>query len=94
MINPIGVTTKKNITLITIGEIIFPKNIPNLNQIWLKGVKTLELTNPRIKKIKEIISDHTLKLPSLTIGYIDINKNTKKTQFQSFYLNFYFFHNS
>ena len=63
-----GVTTKKNIRLITIGEIIFPKNTPNLNQAWFKGVKILELTNPRIKKINEIINDHIIKLPSLTIG--------------------------
>ena len=63
-----GVTTKKNIRLITTGEIIFPKNIPNLNQVWFKGVKILELTNPRIKKINEIINYHILKLPSLNIG--------------------------
>ncbi len=37
-----------------IGEIIFPNNIPNLNQILFKGVKKLELINPKIKKIKEM----------------------------------------
>ena len=39
---PVGVTIRKNIIPITIGEIILPKNIPNLNHIIFKGVNILE----------------------------------------------------
>ena len=49
-----GVTTKKNIILITIGETIFPKIVPNLNQILFKGVKILEFIKPKIRKLKDI----------------------------------------
>ena len=41
IIKAIGVTTKKNIIPIIIGEIIFPNNNPNLNQSLFKGVKIL-----------------------------------------------------
>ena len=60
IIRPIGVTTKKKIIPMIIGDIIFPRNIPNLNQSLFKGVKILELNKPRTKKIKEIIADQTL----------------------------------
>ena len=40
--NEVGVTTKKNIILITIGEITLPNNIPILNHILFKGVKIFE----------------------------------------------------
>ena len=63
MIKPIGVTTKKNITPIINGEIIFPKNIPSLNQSLFKGFKILEFNKPKIRKIKEIITDHILTSP-------------------------------
>ena len=56
----IGVTTKKKIIPIIIGDIIFPRNIPNLNQSLFKGVKILELNKPRTKKIIEIITDQIL----------------------------------
>ena len=73
-----GVTTKKNIIPIIIGEIISPKRIPNLNQILFKGLSILELINPRIKKIKDVIRDHIL-ISSLWIkGYKAIKKNTTK----------------
>jgi hypothetical protein len=62
----------------TIGETIFPRIIPNLNQSLFKGVKIDEFNRPRIKNIKESISDHILRSPSLNIGYIDIIKKTKK----------------
>ena len=45
---------------ITIGAIIFPNNIPNLNQSLFKGVSSLELINPNTKKIKDIINDQIL----------------------------------
>jgi hypothetical protein len=66
IIKAIGVTTKKNITPIIIGDIIFPNNNPNLNQSLLKGVKTFELINPKIKKNIAMIIDHILN-PSLLI---------------------------
>ena len=57
---------------------IFPKRIPNLNQSLFKGVSILELINPKIKKIKDIIRDHIL-ISSLWIkGYKAIKKNTTK----------------
>ena len=58
-----GVTTKKNIITIIIGETIFPKKIPNLNQSLLRGVNILEFKIPKIKKIKDIIKDHNLNSP-------------------------------
>ena len=58
IIKPVGVTTRKKIIPIITGEIIFPKIIPNLNQILFKGVKILELKRPKNKKIKEIIPGH------------------------------------
>jgi hypothetical protein len=60
---PIGVTTKKNIIPIINGEIIFPKNIPNLNQSLFIGVKILEFNKPNTKKNKDIITDHILTSP-------------------------------
>ena len=65
---PVGVTTMKKIIPKMIGETIFPKNIPNLNHNIFKGVKILEFKNPRIRKIKEISKDHSLKSPSFING--------------------------
>jgi len=73
-----GVTTKKKIILITIGETICPKITPNLNQILFKGVKILEFINPKIRKIIEIINDHILKFPSFIKGNSEIVKKTTK----------------
>ena len=50
-------TTKKNTIPIIKGETIFPKTIPNLNQILFKGVNALELINPKIRKIKDILGN-------------------------------------
>ena len=52
-------TTKKKIIPITIGEIIPPKNKPNLNQSILRGVKILEFKMPKIKKRIEINIDQS-----------------------------------
>ena len=60
---PVGVTTKKNITPIIIGEINFPKIIPNLNHILLRGFKIFELISPKIKKTKDTISDQIIISP-------------------------------
>ena len=51
---PVGVTTKKNIKPITIGATIDPNNTPTLNHSKFKGVKNLELIDPKNKKIKAI----------------------------------------
>jgi len=75
-----GVTTKKNIITMIIGEIIFPKKIPNFNQSLLNGVSILEFINPRIRKIIDVIKDHVLISSELIKGYKAINKKTiKKT---------------
>ena len=75
-----GVTTKKNIIPIIKGEIIFPRKIPNLNQILFKGVRILELNRPSKMKIKEMINDQSLTSSPLNNGYKPISKKTiKKT---------------
>ena len=51
-----------------IGDMILPKKIPNLNHILFKGDKIFEFIIPKIRKRKEITSDHSLKLPSLKSG--------------------------
>ena len=80
MINPIGVTTKKNIIPITNGEIIFPKNIPNLNHNLLKGVRIFESIRPNNKKSNERIKDQKRISLEFIKGYIAITKKTiKKT---------------
>ena len=57
---PVGVTTKKKTTPITIGETKFPNNNPNLVHNLFNGSKILELNKPRIKKIIDKINDHCL----------------------------------
>ena len=73
-----GVTTKKKIIPIIIGDIILPINIPNLNQSLFKGDKILELNKPNTRKINEINTDHILISPLLSNGYKAISKNTTK----------------
>ena len=60
---PIGVTTKKNIAPIIIGEIILPKKIPNLNHNLLRGFKIFELISPKKRKIRDTISDQIIIAP-------------------------------
>ena len=73
-------TTKKNITPITIGETIFPKKIPNLNHKIFKGVNSLEFMNPKVKKITAIIIAHNLYVLISSKGQKPIMiKTTKKT---------------
>tara|TARA_B100001765_G_scaffold195450_1_gene144878 strand:- start:325 stop:597 length:273 start_codon:yes stop_codon:yes gene_type:complete len=65
----------------TIGEIIAPKIIPNLNQNTLSGVKSLEFINPKIKKTAEIIADQILIEPTEVRGHrLTIKNTTKKTK--------------
>ena len=74
------ITTKKKIIPIIIGEIIFPKIIPNLNHILFKGDKIFELKRPKTRKIRAIIKDHILTSLLFNKGYKAINKKTiKKT---------------
>ena len=63
-----GVTTKKKIIPIIIGEIILPKKIPNLNHNLFRGDNNLEFKKPKIRKIIEMASDQTLKLSPPSIG--------------------------
>ena len=78
--NPMGVTTKKKMAPITIGEINLPKKIPNLNHALFNGVKIFEFNRPKNKKINEITSDQIIKSLSFISGYKLINKKTiKKT---------------
>ena len=74
----IGVTTKKKIIPIIIGENIFPKNKPNLNQSLFKGDKIFDFSSPKTKKIKDAISDHALIGPSIKRGNKAIIKKTIK----------------
>jgi len=49
----VGVTTKKNIMPIIIGEIIFPNKIPNLNQTLFNGFNNLEVRNAKSIIVKK-----------------------------------------
>ena len=51
-----------------IGEIIFPKNNPNLNHNLFKGVSIFEFNKPKNKNKKEIIRDHILTSPWFISG--------------------------
>ena len=73
-----GVTTVKKTTPITIGETIFPRINPNLNQVLFKGVKIIAFINPKTRNIIATNKDHVLIFPSLKIGQIEINKKTIK----------------
>ena len=62
------------------GEIIFPKNNPNLNHKLFKGVKILEFNRPRIKKTKDIAIDQILISSLFNKGHNPIIRKTiKKT---------------
>ena len=80
MIIPVGVTTKKKIIPMIIGDINEPKKIPNLNHILLKGVSNLELKIPSNKNIVAIMNDQILISLLFIIGHSEIIKKTiKKT---------------
>ena len=70
----------------TIGEIIFPKNMPNLNQILLSGVNIFEFIKPSVKKIIDTIKDQILISLPLNKGHKDIIKNTTKKTIPKFLL--------
>ena len=62
----------------TIGEMIFPKNIPNLNHKQFNGFNIFEFNNPKIKNINEIIKDQYRGTSPLINGQSPISKNTVK----------------
>ena len=75
-----GVTTKKNIAPIIIGDTTLLKIIPNLNQSLLNGKRIFEFNKPNIKKINDKSNDHNLISPLLIKGYKATNiKTTKNT---------------
>ena len=81
IIIPIGVITRKKTTPITIGAIMAPKIIPNLNHSLFNGVNSFEFINPKIKKTKEIIADQILTGSSFVKGQVlTIKKTMKKTK--------------
>ena len=51
IIRDVGVTIAKKTIPITIGETKLPNRIPNLNQILFNGVKILNLTILKLKKL-------------------------------------------
>ena len=61
-----------------IGEIKFPNSKPNLNQSLFKGLKTLELINPSIKKVNDTNNDQILISFPFIIGKKEITKKTTK----------------
>ena len=81
IIIPIGVITRKKTTPITIGAIMAPKIIPNLNHSLFNGVNSFEFINPKIKKTEEIIADQSLTGSSYVKGHmLTIKKTMKKTK--------------
>ena len=81
LIIPIGVITRKKTTPITIGAIMAPKIIPNLNHSLFNGVNSFEFINPKIKKTIEIISDQILiESPNVKGHKLTIRKTKKKSK--------------
>ena len=73
-----GVITRKKTADITTGEIIAPKNIPNLNHNLLNGVRIFEFINPKIRKNEEINIDQSLMGSPYVKGQIVMIKKTMK----------------
>jgi len=78
MSNEVGVTTKKKIAPNTIGDMKFPKKIPNLYHSLFSGFNNLELITPKKRKIKDMHNDHNLKSPPDFNGQSPIIKKTTK----------------
>ena len=78
MKSAVGVNTRKKTSPIIIGENKVLNKIPNLNQSILIGSKYLELTSPKIKKIKEIKIDQILIVSLFKSGQSPITKNKIK----------------
>jgi len=78
MSNEVGVTTKKKTAPIIIGDMKFPKKIPNLYHSLFSGFNNLELITPKKRKIKDMHNDHNLKSPPDFNGQSPIIKKTTK----------------
>ena len=76
--NAVGVTTKKKTAPIIIGDMKFPKKIPNLYHSLFSGFNNLELITPKKRKIKDMHNDHNLKSPPDFNGQSPIIKKTTK----------------
>ena len=63
---------------ITIGAIIKPSKIPNLNHNRFNGCNKLDFTKLKTKKIKHTIKDQSLICSSLIRGHKEIIRNKKK----------------
>ena len=75
-----GVTTRKKMSPIISGEIIFESKIPNLNHNLFSGFRILEFSNPKTKKIIDIKSDQINISLLFNNGHNEIIRNTiKKT---------------
>ena len=75
-----GNTVKKKIKAITIGEIIEPSNIPNLNQSLFNDDNDFGTTRARKRNIPDIIKAQILMLLLLISGYREIiKKNIENT---------------
>ena len=67
-------------TLIIKGDTIFPRKIPNLNQILFNGVRIFEFLNPKIRKENDKNNDQSLISFWYWMGHKEtIKKNIKKT---------------
>ena len=79
-----------------IGEIIFPRIIPNLNHTLLSGVKIFEFNKPSIKKVIEKIKNKRFNFSLFNSGYKDkIKKKNEKYNTKTFigaHFNFFFIH--
>ena len=78
IIIPIGVTTKKKTTLITIGAIIAPNLTPNLNHNLFNGVKNFDLVIAKNKNTRETKINKILISPPLFTGQSPKIKKTRK----------------
>ena len=76
----IGVIITKNTKPITIGDIKFPNNIPNLDQILFNLFSNLGFKKLIIKKVNAITIAHILIFPPVKIGHNEIiTKKIEKT---------------
>ena len=67
-------TTAKKINPIINGETIFPRKIPNLNQILFKGVNSFEFNSPKERKINEMIISAKESIGDKVLFYDKIEK--------------------
>ena len=90
-ISPVGVTIRKKIKPIIIGDTIEPRSNPNLNQDLFKGKSNLEFKTPNNKNITAIGIGQILILFPFIRGQIDIikkisEKNKPKLLFELIFI--------